>query len=71
MVFPGSSTGAIFDKKKFTLEGKWQDILIPKASTLGEMTDNYFPFLNQDIVDRVAGKDFLFFFIIDVYRFRF
>ena len=58
MVFPGSSTGAIFDTKKFNLKGDYQTILIPKASTLGEMTDNYFPFLNQDIVDRVAGKGF-------------
>ena len=38
--------------------GEKVDILVPKASLLSEMSDNVFPFLNQDMVDRVVGKHF-------------
>ena len=58
MVFPGSSSGILYDTKKMWLQGQDYNIMVPKASTLGEMTENYFPFLNQDIVDRVKGTGF-------------
>ena len=56
IVSPGGGTAD--DLIEIAIDGKTLNIQVPRASLLSEMSDNVFPFLNQDIVDRVVGKHF-------------
>ena len=56
IVSPGGGTAD--DLIEIAVGGQTIEIQVPRASILSEMSDNIFPFLNQDIVDRVVGKHF-------------